>query len=203
MISTTIKITFSDSITVNINLSLDNGLDNKNKIDDELDKNTIVRFNQTLENYLKLSNGNDAYNITKYDKLQLTDATIIKAPNNGRYLLQQWNIKCNVKNNIGEIQNFIKSTKTNTPTGDSGATNLTPIGDSYTYIKSSSNFHDINVFVFFERTDVTQISNRTFYYNRFPILTSDSHKAVGRFRIQLILEDSTWSTQYTIPKNIQ
>ena len=26
---------------------------------------------------------------------------------------------------------------------------------------------------------------------------------MGRFRIQLILEDYTWSTQYTIPKNRQ
>ena len=26
---------------------------------------------------------------------------------------------------------------------------------------------------------------------------------MGRFRIQLILEDNTWSTQYTIPKNEQ
>ena len=26
---------------------------------------------------------------------------------------------------------------------------------------------------------------------------------MGRFRIQLVLEDNTWSTQYTIPKNSQ
>ena len=26
---------------------------------------------------------------------------------------------------------------------------------------------------------------------------------MGRFRIQLLLEDNTWSTQYTIPKNDQ
>ena len=26
---------------------------------------------------------------------------------------------------------------------------------------------------------------------------------MGRFRIQLSLEDNTWSTQYTIPKNTQ
>ena len=26
---------------------------------------------------------------------------------------------------------------------------------------------------------------------------------MGRFRIQLLLEDNSWSTQYTIPKNSQ
>ena len=26
---------------------------------------------------------------------------------------------------------------------------------------------------------------------------------MGRFRIQLLLKDNTWSTQYTIPKNDQ
>ena len=26
---------------------------------------------------------------------------------------------------------------------------------------------------------------------------------MGRFRIQLLLDDNTWSTQYTIPKNTQ
>ena len=26
---------------------------------------------------------------------------------------------------------------------------------------------------------------------------------MGRFRIQLLLEDNSWSTQYTIPKNAQ
>ena len=37
---------------------------NKKYIDDELDKNTIVRFNQTLQNYLKVSVGNDMYSLT-------------------------------------------------------------------------------------------------------------------------------------------
>ena len=54
-----------------------------------------------------------------------------------------------------------------------------------------------------ERTDIIQISKKTFYYNRFSILTDDSLKAMGRFTIQLLLEDDTWSTQYTIAKNSQ
>ena len=42
-----------------------------------------------------------------------------------------------------------------------------------------------------------------FYYNRYSILTRDSLKSMGRFRVQLIIEYDTWSTQYTMPKNIQ
>ena len=60
------KLTNIDSITVNRNPTSDNELSNKKYIDDELDKNTILRFNQTLENYLKVSVGNDTYNLTKY-----------------------------------------------------------------------------------------------------------------------------------------
>ena len=59
------KLKNVDSITVNRNPTSINEVSNKNYIDDELDKNTIVRFNQTLENYLKVSVGNDTYNLTK------------------------------------------------------------------------------------------------------------------------------------------
>ena len=59
------KVTNLDSVTVNREPSLDNELSNKKYVDDQLDKNTILRFNQTLENYLKVSVGNDTYNLTK------------------------------------------------------------------------------------------------------------------------------------------
>ena len=95
----------------------------------------------------------------------------------------------------------MKSTKTNSPTGNSGATTLPPIGDSFMYLETSSKNHGNNVFCSFERTDIIQISNITFYYNRFSILTDDSLKSMGRFRIQMLLEDSTWSTRCNIPKN--
>ena len=71
------------------------------------------------------------YNLTKYDKIPIIDTTIIKSPNTGCYLLQNWNIKCNDKNNAGKIQNFIRSTKTNSPSSYSVATSLPPIGDSF------------------------------------------------------------------------
>ena len=196
------KITNIYSITINNNPTDDNHVSNKKYIDDELDKITIVRFNQTLENYLKVSVGKDTYNLTKYNKILLTDITIIKYPNNGGYLLQQGNTKCNDKNKNGKISNFVKSTKTSSPIGDSGANSLPHIGDSFKYIERSSNNKGNNVFCSFERTDNIQNTNITFYYNRFSSLTSDPHKSMGRFRIQILLEDNSWSTQYTIAKNI-
>ena len=98
----------------------------------------------------------------------------------------------------------MKSTKTNSQAGDSGATTLPPIGSAFMYIETSSSNRGHNrVFVSWERTDIVQITNITFYYNRFSILTNDSLKARGRFRVQLLLEDDTWDTQYTIAKNTE
>ena len=68
------------------------------------------------------------------------------------------------------------------------------------YIETRSNNNGENVFCSFERTDIIQISNITFYYNRFS--SSDSNlRAMGRFRIQLLLDDNNWSTRYSILKN--
>ena len=75
------------------------------------------------------------------------------------------------------------------------------IDDSFMYIEKINSNRGNNAFVNFERTDIIQISNITFYYNRFSILTNDSLKSIGRFRIQRLLEDNTWSTIYTIEKN--
>ena len=162
----------------------------------------MLRFNQTLTKYLKISVGNDTYNLTKYDKIQITDTTEIKYPNIGSDLIQKWDIKCNIKNKTSKVGDFIKTAKTNSPTGHSGATSLPPIGNSFMYIETSSNNHGHErVSVSWERTDIIQISNITFYYNRFSILTNNSKKTMGRFRIQLLLEGNTWSTRYNIPKN--
>ena len=69
------------------------------------------------------------------------------------------------------------------------------------YIETSSNNNGNNVFASFERTDIIRITNITFYCNRYS--SSDSNlRGMGRLRIQL-LEDNTWSTQYTIAKNTQ
>ena len=83
------KLTNLDSIRVNRNPNLDNELANKKYINDELEKNTVLRLNQTLENCLKVSVGNDFYYLTKYDKIQITDTTGTRYPNIGSDLLQK------------------------------------------------------------------------------------------------------------------
>ena len=150
-----------------------------------------------------MSVGSDTYNLTKYDKIQIVDITEIRFPNEGKYLLQKWNIIYSDINGNGKLNNIIKSTKTSSPTGQSGETSLPPIGNSFMFIETSSGGHVNNVFVSFERTDIIQITNITFYYNRFSILTHPHLKNMARFRIQLLLSDNTWSTQYTIAKNSQ
>ena len=120
-----------------------------------------------------MSVGNDGYNLTTFDKIQIRDVTEIKSTNSGTDLLQKWKIINNNKNDGMKIGNFIKTTKTNSPTGKSGASPLAPIGNSFMYIKTSSNNIGENVFVSFERTDIIQITNITFYYNSFSILTDD------------------------------
>ena len=143
----------------------------KKNVDYSIGEGTIFRVNQTSENYLKVSVANDTYNLTKFDKIQNTYTTEIKLPNMGSDLLQNWHIKSNKKNNDSKVGIFIKSTRTNSPTGESGATTLASIGNSFMYIETSSKNHgNDNTFVSIERTDIIQISNITFYYNRFWIL---------------------------------
>ena len=150
---------------------------------------------------MKLSAGNKFYNLTKYDKIQTIDKTEVSFPNIGSDLLQKWNIECDIKNNQSRITDFIKSTKTTSPTGEAGATTLPPIGNSFMDKEtSSSNSGNENVFVSCKRTDSIQSSNITFYFNIFSILTNESKKPMDRFRIQLLLEDNTWSTRYNLPK---
>ena len=92
-----------------------------------------------------------------------------------------------IKINNGKIQDFTKSTKTNSPTGHLGATTLPPIGISFMYIETSSNNSgNDDVFVSWERIDIIQITIITFYYNRYSILINDSKKSMGRFRIQIL-----------------
>ena len=65
---------------------------------------------QTLQNYLKVSVGNDTYNLTKYDKIQLIDVTEIRSPITGHDLLSKWRIKIIHKNNGAKARNFLKYT---------------------------------------------------------------------------------------------
>ena len=192
------KLVNKGCTTVNRNPTSDNELAIKKYIDDELDKNIVPMFNQTLETYLKVSDRNDINNLKNYDEKQKTDTTNTKNPNQGGYILQQWNIKCNDRNGNGKLNNLRKINKTSNPTRHSGATSSPPIAEIFLYIGKSSDNQDNNVFVSWERTDKIQNSNITFYFNSFSILTNDNLKNMGRFRIQFLLEENTRSTRYNI-----
>ena len=157
------KLNNLDSITVNRDPSLHNEMANKKYIDDSIGKGTLLRFIQTLQNYLKVSVGNDTHILTKHDKIQLTDVTEIRSPNKGLDLLLKWIVYSNDKNNNSKIDKLIKATKTSSPTGQSGETTLPPIGFAFMYIEASNSNHGNKVFVSFERTYFIHISNITFY----------------------------------------
>ena len=197
------KLTNINSIQVNREPIANKDLSTKKYSDDSMGEGTIVRYSQSLEKYLKLSVLNDTYNLTKYNKIQISDTTIIQGPNVGGNLLQKWFIECNDINNNGKIQKIFRSTKTMSPKGYLGASILPPIGLAFMYIATSSDNHGNNVCCSFERSDIIQITNITFYYNRFSILTNDSLNSMGRFRIKVLLENNTWSTRYNIAKNDQ
>ena len=62
---------------------------NKEFIDDKLKKTPVLRFNQISEKYTKISVGDTTYNLSKYDKIHLTDTKTFKVPNSGGYIFQQ------------------------------------------------------------------------------------------------------------------
>ena len=105
------NITILDSITFNRDPNLDNELSNKKYVDGSIVEGTFLRFNQTLENYLKVSVGNYNYNFNKYNKIKITDTTEIKFPSIGGDLLQKRNIKCNNKNIQSRKIDFTKINK--------------------------------------------------------------------------------------------
>ena len=82
------KLLNIDSVTVNRKPTLDNEVPHKKYIDDLIAEGTARRFSQTLQNYLKVSVGNNVYNLTKYDKIRIIVTTVNKSPNTGVYLLQ-------------------------------------------------------------------------------------------------------------------
>ena len=138
------KLTNVDSITINRNPSSDDELAYINHIDDDLDKNNILRFNQTQENYLKISVGNDTYNLGKYNKIYITDITEMRNPNSGQSLLQKWILKCVNKNYNAKFNKLLKSTTSTSPTAESGASGVPLIGWSYIYIEASGSNHGAN-----------------------------------------------------------
>ena len=190
-----------DIVTVIKNPSLDNERSNENYDDNSIEEGTKVRFNQTLRNDNKVSVGNDVYNLSEYDRIQFTDKTVNKYPNSGGELSKQRDLKRIDKIDNVKTQNFIKSTKIIKSTGNSGTTNLPPIGNSFKYIKIRSGISGSeNVLCSSKWTDKVYINNIIYYYNNFSILKNDSLKSLGRIRIQLLMNNDTSSTRYNISK---
>ena len=86
-------------ITIKRNLRVGNEVSNKKYVDDELNKNTILRFIGSLQNYLKVAVAYADENFTKSHRKQVTDTRTIKKPNHGGYLLQKWIVRSHNKNN--------------------------------------------------------------------------------------------------------
>ena len=197
------KLTNINSITINNNPIDDNHVSNKKYVDEELDKNTIIRLNDVSnDRYLQVHINNTAYILQIYNKTQIIDTTILEIPNTGTDLLQNWKIICNNRLGEGTPSDFVKSTKTNSPTSQSGATSLPPIGTCFMYIETSGNNHTSSndkVSVSIERTDIIHFSKITFYYNRFSTSIADERN-MGNLEIQL-LRNGVWEMEYTMSKN--
>ena len=91
------------------------------------------------------------FNPTKNDKIQITDTTIIRSQNEGKYLLQKWNIIYSDINGNGKLNKIIKPTKTSSPLVDSGATSTPPVGNSIVLIETSLGQHGNNFFCQFRK----------------------------------------------------
>ena len=173
-----------DSFTVIKNLVQ---ISTRKFVEKSLGHGNILRFIQRLQNYLKVSVGIDIYNLTKIDRSQFTHTTVINYPNNWGYLLKKWNIKRNDKSFSGKITSFIRWTKTSSPTPNSAAKSLPPIGDNFMYIETTANHYGPKVYWSFERTDNNQNTNIRFYCNHF---SAGSRKTMDNSCIR-----------YNIPKN--
>ena len=68
------------------------------------------------------------------------------------------------------------------------------------YLESSGNINGDNTYVKLIRTDIIQITNITFYYNRF-LISDENLRAMPRFRIQILLENGNWENKFTIEKD--
>ena len=96
---------------------------------------------------------------------------------------------------IAKTTNFVRATKSSSPTPNSGATSLHFIGD----ILEQAQITTVKIFsLAFKRTDIIPISNKTFYYNK---ISAGKSKSKKRLRIQLLLDDNIWSTGYDTLKN--
>ena len=63
------KLMTLDGITINRNPISHKEFSNKKYIDDKIDKDTIFRFSKNLQKYIRVSVGNNIYNLAKNDEM--------------------------------------------------------------------------------------------------------------------------------------
>ena len=142
------KLKNLDSVAVNRNPVNDNELTSEIYVDNQLNDKTTVRFNQSLQNSLKVSIGYDTSNLTENDRINITVIIEMRNPNKGKSLLQNRTLKCINKNKNAKINTFLKSTTNTSPTAESRASSVPPIGWAFMYVESSSNNHGPNHVMF-------------------------------------------------------
>ena len=113
--------------------SLFSELTNKNYVDGSTGESTTLSIHQTLENYLKVTVGDAVYNLTEYGRIRITDATIMAHPNQGAYILQQWNTKIKIKNQCKNTEEISIIININT-------------GSRYVGYIVTTNWHMLNVY---------------------------------------------------------
>ena len=106
---------------------------NKNYVNDTIRDGTLVRFNATLENNLKIALADSDFNLKKHNTEKNIDTSFKINPNSGGFLLQQWNKSCNDEENKRKLTNLIRSTRRTSPSPDSKASSLSPFGDRYMF----------------------------------------------------------------------
>ena len=164
-------------------------------MDDSIREGKILRNNHTIGDYLKVFFGNDAYNLAKNKKnyqYNIYQNTLIEDMNfSSLGLLNVMIEKIMDKFRILFYQHrFLRHRRYF----------YSPIGSVFCYVETSgAHYGNSSVFLFFERSDLFQISKIS-VYNRFSS-SNPNLRTMGRFRIHLLLEDNVRSTH--CKKNLQ
>ena len=111
---------------------------------------------------MKISVLSDVFDLTKNVGNQIIDTPIIKTGKAGPFLLTLWKVEYNQGVVAGKSSNFIRATKSTSPTPISGSSTIPPIAISFICMGIIGENLGLNLFVNFERIDIIQISNITF-----------------------------------------
>ena len=95
-----------NNIIVNRNPSSEKEVIKKKSLYVELNKETILRFNQSLDSCLKKSVGDNVYKFARCNKILITDTTFFKTGKSRKHLLPYQKTLWNDRNNKRKTQKF-------------------------------------------------------------------------------------------------